>query len=336
MSLIRAGDLHSRVIMTIYDRRTVLKTAAGVTIAGVLAGCASEGPGADDESDDADHDDEDADGLDDSDEDEYDDSDEDTDDETDRDEHEDAMVRVAHLSPDAPNVDVYVDDDPVLEDVPFRAVSDYLELAPETYTVTITAAGDPDTVAFEDEIEVPEGEFTVAALGELAEENQPFEPQVYEDDLGDPGEQARVRLIHASPDAPAVDVTVEESGDALFEAVEFGGAGAVEVPPGSYTLEVRPASEDLDGDVVATFDVDLEEGYVYSGFAVGYLGPDAAPADEPFDLEVIVDSVEGERVDEDEVMEDDEEMTDDADDEEMEDDATDEDMEDDDDDEGGY
>ena len=307
MSFIRARGFPTRVIMTIYDRRTVLKTAAGVTIAGVLAGCASEGPGAADESDDEDHDDEDADGMTDSDaeEDEYDDTDDAHDDETDRDGHKDASVRVAHLSPDAPNVDVYVDDDPVLEDVPFRAVSDYLELVPETYTVTITAAGDPDTVAFEDEIEAPAGDFTVAALGELAEENQPFEPQVYEDDLSNPGDQARVRLVHASPDAPAVDVTVEESGDGLFEGVEFGDAGEVEVPPGSYTLEVRPASEDLDGDVVATFDVDLEEGYVYSGFAVGYLDPDAAPAHEPFDLEVVVDSIEGERVDADEQMEDD-------------------------------
>ncbi|MCL7418259.1 MAG: DUF4397 domain-containing protein, partial [Halalkalicoccus sp.] len=33
-----------------------------------------------------------------------------------------AMVRVAHLSPDAPNVDVYVDDQAVLEDVPYRTV----------------------------------------------------------------------------------------------------------------------------------------------------------------------------------------------------------------------
>jgi len=199
-------------------------------------------------------------------------------------------LRVAHLSPDAPNVDVYVDGDAVLEDVPYRAVSEYLELAPGTYDVMITAAGDQDTVVFDDELEVPEGDFTVAALGELAEENQSFAPAVFEDDLSDPGEMARVRLVHASPDAPAVDVTVHESGDALFEDVAFGEAATAEVPAGSYTLEVRPATENNDGDVVATFDVELMAGTVYSAFAVGYLMPDEAPADAPFDLEVVVDA----------------------------------------------
>ena len=87
-----------------------------------------------------------------------------------------ANVRVAHLSPDAPNVDVSVDGDTVLEDVPYRAVSDYLELAPDTYTVMIAAAGDPDTVVFEDDLEIPAGAFTIAALGELSEENSERAP----------------------------------------------------------------------------------------------------------------------------------------------------------------
>ena len=39
-----------------------------------------------------------------------------------------ARVRVAHLSPDAPAVDVWVDGSRVLENVPFKAFSSYLEL----------------------------------------------------------------------------------------------------------------------------------------------------------------------------------------------------------------
>ncbi|MFA9414909.1 DUF4397 domain-containing protein [Natrinema sp. HArc-T2] len=201
-----------------------------------------------------------------------------------------ANVRVAHLSPDAPNVDVYVDGDTVLEDVPYRAVSDYLELAPGTYTVMITAAGDPDTVVFEDDLEIPEGEFTIAALGELSETNQPFAPAVLEDDISDPGDNARVRLVHASPDAPAVDVTVGDGETVLFEDAAFGDVATTEVPGGDYTLEIRPATETNDGDVVATFDVAPEAGNVYTAFAVGYLEPKSAPADAPFDLEVVMDN----------------------------------------------
>jgi len=42
--------------------------------------------------------------------------------------------------------------------------------------------------------------------------------------------------------------------------------------------------------VVATFDLAPEAGVVYTAFAVGYLEPEEAPADEAFDLEVVVDN----------------------------------------------
>jgi len=250
-------------------RRTVLKSVGGVAVVGTLAGCLGD----DDEPEPEPEDDE---------------MDDQMDDETDEPDEAEAALRVAHLSPDAPNVDVYIDGDAVLEDVPYREVSDYLEVAAATYEVMITAADDMDTVVFDDELEVPAGEFTIAALGELAEENEPFGVEVYEDDISDPGEEARVRLVHAAPDAPNVDVTV--GGEPLFEDVPFGAAGAIEVAADEYELEIRPASEDVDDDVVATFDLAPEAGVVYTAFAVGYLDPEAAPADEAFDLEVVVDN----------------------------------------------
>src|SRR3712207_3811468 len=39
-----------------------------------------------------------------------------------------AQVRVAHLAPDAPNVDVYVNGEPVLTDVAYTTISGYLPL----------------------------------------------------------------------------------------------------------------------------------------------------------------------------------------------------------------
>lgn len=82
-----------------------------------------------------------------------------------------AAVRVAHFSPDAPNVDVYVDDDRVLADVPYGSVSDYLAIEPGTHTVRVTPSGedvdDPDAVVFEDDVAIDRGFFTAAAIGVL-------------------------------------------------------------------------------------------------------------------------------------------------------------------------
>ena len=206
---------------------------------------------------------------------------------------ETANVRVAHMSPNAPNVDVYVDGSAALEDVPFTTVSDYLEVPAGGRQVEITAAGDAETVVFEGEVSVEaETDYTVAAIGEIGDmADQPFEPLVLEDDNSDPGDDtARVRLVHASPDAPAVDVTVNSTGDAIYDGVAFGESAYTTVPSNDYTLQIRGDTDGNDGEVVADFDVSLDGGSVYTAFAAGYLSPDDEPADVPFDLVVAQDS----------------------------------------------
>lgn len=262
------------------ERRKLLKTAGSLAVVGTIAGCTDGGDESGNGGDDN-NTSEGANGTDDG------GMEEETDSEEEGQEGEMAMVRVAHLSPNAPNVDVYVDDEAVLEDVPYRTVSDYLELEPGTYGVRITAAGDEETVVFEEDVEVAAGEYTLAAVGELEGENQPFEVLVLEDDVSDPGENARVRVVHAAPDAPEVDLVEAESGDALAEGLAFGDTASFEVPEGQYTLEVRPAGGE---EAVAEFDVEVAAGSVYTAFAVGYVEPGDAPVDEAFDLEVVEDT----------------------------------------------
>jgi len=250
------------------NRRSILKATATVGIIGGLAGCAE------DEEDEPPADEEPA--------------EEETEGQAPETDEELAGVRAAHLSPDAPDVDIYVDDDPVLEDVAFRDVSEYLDLEAGEYELRITEAGEEQAV-FEEILEIEAEEYTLAALGELADENQPFAVEAFEDDLSDPGEEARVRVLHGAPDAPAVDIVDDESGDAIFEDLAFGEAETGTVPAGDYTLAVQPA-DDEEPEPVETFDLTVEEGVVYTAFAVGYLEPENAPADEPFDLEVVEDA----------------------------------------------
>jgi hypothetical protein len=267
--------------MATHNRRKILKTAGGIALVGSLAGCAGNNGGDGNETEGGN---ETGNGN------ETEDTNETTNESEDgaTESEEMAEVRVAHLSPDAPNVDVYVDDELVLEDVAFGDVSDYLELPPGSYNVQITETGTEEAV-FDESLEVEAAAYTVAAIGELAEENEPFGVEVFENDLSDPGENARIQGIHAAPDAPAVTITDEETGSALFEDLAFGESQSAEAPPGDYTLEVRPATAEDDSEPVATFDASVEAGTVYSAFAIGYLNPGDAPADEPFDLQIVED-----------------------------------------------
>jgi len=249
-------------------RRRVLASIGGATVVG-LAGCASSG---DDESTNETNESDDMEGG---------------------EATGTASVRAAHLSPDAPDVDVYLDDEKVLSAVPFKTVSDYLDVPAGARSVRITAADDPDTVVFEGDVEVAaDTAYTVAAVGELEGEEE-FEPLVLEDDRSAPDDDmARVRVLHASPDAPAVDITTAEDGSTLVDGAAYTDTATVEVPAGDYTLQVRPDTESNDGDVVAEFPVTLEGGTAYSAFAAGYLEPESASGDEPFDLVVAVDTEE--------------------------------------------
>jgi hypothetical protein len=120
--------------------------------------------------------------------------------------------------------------------------------------------------------------------------DQEFQPLVLEDDNSDPGDQARLRAVHASPDAPAVDITASDGDTVLFDGVEYGQSGYITVSAGTYGVEIRGDTSGNDGDVVAEFDVELQSGQVYTAFAAGYLSPDDEPADTPFDLIVSQDT----------------------------------------------
>jgi len=203
-----------------------------------------------------------------------------------------AAVRVAHLSPDAPNVDVLVDGQQVLSRVAFGSVSPYLVLAPGSYHVQVTPAGNHSQTVFDSDVSVDAKAYTAAALGEVSGQNHPFGVTIFVDDVTPPSsDTASVRLVHAAPDAPAVDVTVKGANLTLFDNVSFGQASDyASAPAGAHTLEVRAHAPNNDGQVVKTADVTLSGGTVDTAFAMGYLSPSKGPANEPFRLTLTTDS----------------------------------------------
>jgi hypothetical protein len=186
---------------------------------------------------------------------------------------EDAQVRVAHLSPDAPNVDVYVNGEPVLTDIPYTTVSSYLSLPAGTQQVTAYAAGDTTSPVIDAPVELAAGgAYTIAAVGLVTDGS--ITAQVYQDDFRAPSAgNAKLRVIHASPDAGPVDV-VPRGGEPLATDLAFpDDTPYAEVPAGTYTLDVNAAGTDQT--VLTVPDAALASGGVYSAFAVGTVYADS-------------------------------------------------------------
>lgn len=184
-----------------------------------------------------------------------------------------ARVRVIHASPDAPAVDVLVNGAPALTGIAFGEATSYAPVPAGTYDVKVVPAGGSagQAVIDADLNLLYYKDYTVIAIDNLAE----ITPLVLEDDNGtvDP-QRARVRFVHASPDAPPVDIAVA-GGPILFGNVAFGEVGDyVTVPAGRVDLEVRaagtaPAVLEIDG-------VKLEGGRVYTIVAIGQLAGNPA------------------------------------------------------------
>lgn len=180
-----------------------------------------------------------------------------------------AQVRVAHLSSDAPNVDVYVNGEPVsaLQNVPFGTVSPYLPLPAGSQNLQVYPAGDSSEPVIDTTVDLAAGgAYTVGAIG-LVEDGS-LTAQVYEDDLSAPAAgNGKLRVVHASPDAGPVDV-VPEGGEALVSGLTYPNASPyAEVPAGTYTLNVNAAGTQQTA--ISVPGAAIESGVTYSAFAVG-------------------------------------------------------------------
>lgn len=195
----------------------------------------------------------------------------------------DPTIRVVHASPDAPAIDILVDGQPIAQSLAFGTATEYAALAPGDHQIQAvpTAGGAP---LIDETITVGGwAAYILAAVGPLAD----LQLQFHEVDVAEtaPG-QARVRLLNAVPDAPAIGLGVAGSDDLLADAVVFGavsgdqsqeqmadgaGLGAVSgyqnVTPGTYDLEVH--ASDTGETLLQAPQVRLDAGQVYDVIALG-------------------------------------------------------------------
>jgi Domain of unknown function (DUF4397) len=171
-------------------------------------------------------------------------------------------LRLAHLSPDTPTMDVLVTSFSGqtfrLDGVGYGAVSSYQRIEPGSYTVQMRLAGAPDSSppVVSGSLQALEGAaYTAAGLGPRAG----LSVRVLTDDLAppDPG-LARLRVIQGA--AQAGEVTIGWNGTPQLTGIAFGAAtDYVTVPSGSQSFEVTPTT----GDPVR-IPVQLAAGGVYS------------------------------------------------------------------------
>jgi hypothetical protein len=171
-------------------------------------------------------------------------------------------IRLAHLSPNTPAVDVYLysfgdsSAQLVLHHVAYGDVSPYEPLAPGDYSVAMRAAGASASTkpVLSTSVTVSAGHaYTVAGLGP----ESGLRLQVLNDELSTPKGDALVRVIQASLKQHVVTVT--EGQQTLSSDLLFGSVSSYQaVPATDASIQVSGSGENADANV------DLAAGSVHT------------------------------------------------------------------------
>ncbi len=194
-----------------------------------------------------------------------------------------ARLRLAHLAPGAPNVDVLLSGERLLANVAFRTTTDYAVLQPGNYRLLLTPAGQTQPVLAEIALVVEAGQdYTVVAL----EVSKALSLWPLTDDSSAPAaENTHVRFVNAAPGAGAIDIALANGGPVLVSNLAFAQASDyVTLPAGQYTFEVLDT--DTSARLYTSAALTLNGGRIYTSYAAGRL---AGAGAQPFGLEWSVD-----------------------------------------------
>ena len=179
-----------------------------------------------------------------------------------------ARVRVSHLAPLAPQIDMYLNGQLKFKNIPFRGVTDYLDIPEGRYELKAFPAGQTQNpILVAEGVTFGGGNYTITAAGRG--DTKSYFPVVFSDEIIRSASQAEVRVINASPDLLSIDLAVRGSVE-VVRNINFKNASSyLRFGAGSYNLEVRRSG--LHTPMINISNLRLEAGKVYTLFVVGLL-----------------------------------------------------------------
>ena len=129
----------------------------------------------------------------------------------------DAQVKILHTSHNAPNIDVYINGEKFIKDLPFKQVSNSISLKGGKYHIDIYPTGNMTDSVLNKVVTIEPGKsYTLATIDPvkkmrlLSYLNQPDVPL----------NEAKVRFIHLSADTQALDIAVKDR-DVIFPNITY-------------------------------------------------------------------------------------------------------------------
>jgi hypothetical protein len=150
----------------------------------------------------------------------------------------DGRVRFLHTSPDAPEVDIYINGQMQVKHLPFRVASNYLPLKPGKYHIDIYPKGNSIDSILNKKITVePDKSYTLAIIDSV--KKMRLLPYLNQPEV--PMNESKIRFLHLSADTGALDMAVKDR-DIVFPNISYKQTtDYLGIMPMTVDLEVREA-----------------------------------------------------------------------------------------------
>ncbi|MFS8867149.1 DUF4397 domain-containing protein [Synechococcus sp. H65.1] len=197
------------------------------------------------------------------------------------------QVRLVHVAPNAPRIDLEVGGVRAAQGVAYGAVSEYVRMPAGEYDIVLfsTPENPGQPASSKDSVARTVAARTVANLRGggvfsvvAADEPNRVTVLVLEDNINPLFDQALVRFVHATPDAPPLQWQGEQ-GRVLIPQLAFGQVSTFQaMRPGFTQIQVATAPSASGGQMspsrsipLQRFDLQLEAGKVYTLYVAGLL-----------------------------------------------------------------
>lgn len=179
--------------------------------------------------------------------------------------HTNSFIRGLHASPNAPAVDIYVNNVLTGKDVAYKEFTQYIPLAGGLYNIKAYPTGTKVNPVIDTNVNIPPNSiFTIALTGMLADIALTL---VQEPPIQRLPSETFVRIAHLSPNTPNVDITLP-NGTNLFSDVEYKEVtDYIPIRPGVYELQARRVG--TNNIILTVPNTNLRSGNIYTVYIVG-------------------------------------------------------------------
>ena len=174
-----------------------------------------------------------------------------------------SLVRFLHAVPEGEEVDIYINNVPFYKGLEFTEFSPYVYVPQGNYTVTIFLEDTQENPIVNEKIDVNVNELvTIAITGESGDIKL---LSIVEETEVVSGSNAKVRVVHLSPNAPAVNIVADNQE--LFANVKYRDVTPyIAIPAKEYTVNVEEARTNR---IIRQNQVTINPGRIYTFYAVG-------------------------------------------------------------------